>query len=216
MGNRNTWLSTFFLFGGLLLVQVFGDAFDEHLDLPAPFYITAVGLLLLVVAWLLRPLYKDVPIDAKLGNPFYVALFYAGGGAWLWLATGLMSIGLTGWLAFPGVVLLAGIVVAAAGGIWRWEMPAFIGLGIACFGGLICLIVGAVLVFPAGWAWLLLYLVGAVMTLPALVWATMWLSKRTTPPTPGPATSPKTGATRLPDGKVIVGRVARRLPQAHD
>ncbi|MEV6711493.1 hypothetical protein AB0M48_05535 [Lentzea sp. NPDC051208] len=123
MWNRNAWLSTLFLFGGALLFAVLGD----RLGLPAPFYFTVTGLILLAVAGLLWPIYKDAPIDGKLGNPLYVALFYAGGGAWIWLAMGLMSIGITAWLAFPGAFFLAGVVLIVAGGVWRLDMAALSG-----------------------------------------------------------------------------------------
>ena len=193
MWNRNTWLSTLFLFGGFLLFavlsDVLGNMFGDQLRLPAPFYLTMTGLILLAVAGLLWPIYKDVPIDGKLGNPLYVALFYAGGGAWTWLAVGLMSIGITAWLAFPGVFFLAGVVLIVAGGVLRREAAATIGLCLASVFGLACLVVGVFLVFPLGWGWLVLYLIGAVMTLLALAGVMTWLNGRT-------AINPPAGASR--------------------
>ncbi|WP_156213280.1 hypothetical protein [Lentzea aerocolonigenes] len=154
------------------------DVFGERLGLPIPFYLTVTGLILLAVAGLLWPIYKDVPIDPKMGNPLFVALFYAGGGAWTWLAMGLMSIGITGWLAFPGVFFLAGVTLLVAGGVWRKETPTFIGLCLALVFGLVCLVVGVFLVFPLGWGWLVLYLIGAVLTLPVLAGVMTWLDGR--------------------------------------
>lgn len=187
--NRNTFLSTLFLFGGFLLFAMLGDVFGDRLDLPIPFYFTVTGLILLAVAGLLWPIYRDVPIDAKLGNPLYVALFYAGIGAWTWLATGLMSIGITGWLAFPGTLVFAGVVLLATGEMWQWDTPATIGLCLVLVFGLVCLIVGAFLMFPLGVGWLVLYLIGAVITYFALGGFMMWLHNR-------PAVAPSTGASR--------------------
>ncbi|MFS8102654.1 hypothetical protein LFM09_36555 [Lentzea alba] len=216
MGNRNAWLSTFFLFGGFLLIGVLADKFGDRLGLPFPFYVTGVGLVLLALAGLLRPIYKDVPIDPKLGNPFYVALFYAGGGAWFWMATGLMSIGVTGWLAFPGVIFLAGVALLAIGSVWRLETLAVIGLGLVLVFSLVCMIVGAVLVFPLGWGWFVLYLIGAVIALLALSGVTVWSQGRMVPQAARPATSSAgPAARRLPDGRVVVGRrVVRQRPEA--
>ncbi|MET9227220.1 hypothetical protein [Lentzea sp. NPDC003310] len=176
--NRNTFLSTLFLFGGFLLFAMLGDLLGDRLDLPIPFYLTATGLILLAVAGVLWPIYRDVPIDGQLGNPLYVALFYAGIGAWTWLATGLMSIGITGWLAFPGALVLAGACLLVTGGLWRSDTPEAVGLCLVMVFGLVCLVVGVFLVFPLGWGWLVLYLIGAVMTIPALGGLMAWLDKR--------------------------------------